>query len=83
MVKAKVGWRLGAATATKQTSIFKKQRYSLLLECIVQGQGEQVTAQVKLERCTEVKFCFSLNFVLRVVGQCFSVYGTAIIRLLL
>ena len=58
MVKAKVGWRLGAATATKQTSILKKQRYSLLLECIVQGQGEQVTAQIKLERWAEVKFCF-------------------------
>ena len=50
MVKAKVERRLGAATATRQTSVSKKQRYSLLLECIVQGQGEQVAAQVKLER---------------------------------
>lgn len=58
MVKAKVGWRLDAATAAKQTSISKKQRYSLLLECIVQEQGEQVAAQVKLERWAEVKFCF-------------------------
>lgn len=58
MVKAKVGWRLGAAMATEQTSISKKQRYSLLLEYVVQGQGEQVAAQVKLERWAEVKFCF-------------------------
>ena len=58
MVKAKVGWRLGAAMATEQASISKKQRYSLLLECVVQGQGEQVAAQVKLERWAEVKFCF-------------------------